>query len=156
MPSTPKYLWAQLPTSTTQSSGLVTRICLCGCARIRGNMVCPSSVRKCSFLPLLLGMPRDVVVDDPQLGTKRTELATLAATKLADAGMIIFGKHDATFSITDLGRIAAKYYVRYLSIEIFNKQFRSKMSEADVLAMLAMSTEVRRAVGCSSYHSRHV
>lgn len=56
--------------------------------------------------------------------------------------MIIFDRQSGAFTITDLGRIAAKYYIRYTSIEIFNKEFRPKMTEADVLAMLSMSTEV--------------
>lgn len=56
--------------------------------------------------------------------------------------MIIFDRPNGAFTITDLGRIAAKYYIKSTSIEIFNKEFRPKMSEADVLAMLSMSTEV--------------
>lgn len=88
------------------------------------------------------GISRDEVVDDPQLGNKRNELITLAARHLAGAGMIIFDRQSGAFAITDLGRIAAKYYIRHGSIEIFNKEFKPRMSEADVLAMLCMSTEV--------------
>jgi antiviral helicase SLH1 len=89
------------------------------------------------------GISRDATGDDPNLGNKRNELITAAAQKLADAGMIIFDRPSGDLTITDLGRIAAKYYIRYASIEIFNKEFRPRMSEADVLAMLSMSTEVR-------------
>jgi len=56
--------------------------------------------------------------------------------------MIAYDVHEGSFRITDLGRIAAKYYIRHSSIEIFNKEFRPKMSEADILAMLSMSSEV--------------
>jgi antiviral helicase SLH1 len=56
--------------------------------------------------------------------------------------MVLFDQTSGVFSITDLGRIAAKYYIRHASIEIFNEKFRPKMTEADVLAMLSMSTEV--------------
>ena len=35
------------------------------------------------------------------------------------------------------------------SIEVFNTEFKPKMTEADVLAMLAMSTEVRPVYPCS-------
>ena len=48
-----------------------------------------------------------------------------------------------TLAITDLGRIAAKYYIRAATIEKFNQQFRPKMGEADVFAMLSSSTEVK-------------
>lgn len=57
--------------------------------------------------------------------------------------MIAFDLQTETFVITDLGRIAAKYYIRYASVEVFNQKLKPKMSEADVLAMLCMSTEVR-------------
>lgn len=89
------------------------------------------------------GIERDAVLDDPQLGSKRNELVTEAAKRLADARMIEFNRQTGAFSITDLGRIAARYYIQYHSIETFNEMFRPKMSEADVLAMLSKSDEVR-------------
>ena len=73
---------------------------------------------------------------------KRTELVTLAAKKLAAIRMIVFDSSTGSLQVTDLGRIAAKYYIRYQSIELFNDTFRPKMSEADVLKMLSLSTEV--------------
>jgi len=66
-----------------------------------------------------------------------------AARKLAQAAMIQYDEGRESFSITDIGRIAAKYYVRHASIEVFQKEFRPRMTEADVLAVLSMSTEVR-------------
>ena len=56
--------------------------------------------------------------------------------------MINYSTEHGQIQTADLGRIAAKYYIRHTSIEIFNKEFKPKMSEADVLAMLSMSTEV--------------
>ncbi|KII95222.1 hypothetical protein PLICRDRAFT_661155 [Plicaturopsis crispa FD-325 SS-3] len=91
--------------------------------------------------PWQYGILREAGVDDPQLGNKRHELVTTAARRLADARMILFDQQTGAFTITDLGRIAAKYYIRHTSIEIFNKEFRPRMTEADVLAMLCMSTE---------------
>ncbi|KAJ7638696.1 Sec63 Brl domain-containing protein [Roridomyces roridus] len=91
--------------------------------------------------PFIYGISRDATGDDPQLGSKRHELITAAAQKLADTGMINFDRNSGDFTITELGRIAAKYYIRYTSIETFNKEFRQRMSEADVLGMLSMSTE---------------
>ncbi|EJU06494.1 Sec63-domain-containing protein [Dacryopinax primogenitus] len=91
--------------------------------------------------PMVYGMSHEEPAEDPQLGNRRNLLVTSAARKLADARMIQFHEATGVFTITDLGRIAAKYYIRYNSIEIFNKEFRPVMSEADVLAMLSMSTE---------------
>lgn len=59
--------------------------------------------------------------------------------------MIVFDRERETFTITDLGRIAAKYYIRAQTVVIFNEFFRAKMSEADVLHLLCKSTEVSRS-----------
>ncbi|KAJ4467551.1 Sec63-domain-containing protein [Lentinula aciculospora] len=91
--------------------------------------------------PFVYGIDRNAVMDDPMLGSKRNELVTQAAQKLTDARMIEFNRQTGAFSITDLGRIAARYYIQHQSIEIFNQIFRPKMSEADVLEMLSKSTE---------------
>ncbi|KAI0352820.1 Sec63-domain-containing protein [Trametes cingulata] len=91
--------------------------------------------------PFQYGLAWDEVRDDPYLGAKRNQLITAAALQLAEARMIAFDRQTGSLVCTDLGRIAAKYYIRHKSIEIFNEKFRPKMSEADVLAMLSMSTE---------------
>ncbi|VDB97030.1 unnamed protein product [Peniophora sp. CBMAI 1063] len=91
--------------------------------------------------PFFYGMSRDVVVDDPTLGSKRSQLVIEAARRLSQARMINFEQESGSFTITDLGRLAAKYYIRHASIEIFNDKFRPKMTEADALAMVSLSTE---------------
>ncbi|KAG1874559.1 Sec63-domain-containing protein [Suillus subalutaceus] len=92
-------------------------------------------------LTLHLGLSLGDVAEDPRLGQKRNFLVMTAARRLASAGMINLTEKTSAFSITDLGRIAARYYIRYASIEVFNKEFKPKMTEADALSMLSMSTE---------------
>jgi hypothetical protein len=125
-------------------SGLATPTYSCGCEKILSLMVCPHyrlhGAIVMSEAPL--GLTREEPVDDPQLGNRRHQLITSAAQKLSEAGMIRFDQSTGSLVITDLGRIAAKYYIRHTSIEIFNKEFKPIMTEADVLAMLSMSTEV--------------
>ncbi|KAF8528771.1 Sec63-domain-containing protein [Hysterangium stoloniferum] len=91
--------------------------------------------------PMVYGLSHDEPVDDPQLGNKRHQLVKAAAQKLAAAGMVNYAEATEFLEVTDLGRIAAKYYIRMASIEIFNKEFRPIMSEADILGLLSMSTE---------------
>ncbi|KAL5530172.1 MUG81 [Sanghuangporus sanghuang] len=91
--------------------------------------------------PRYHGITYEEVIADPQLGRKRRDLVQSKATQLAEARMIVYDKEHDTFSSTDLGRIAAKYYIRAQTIVIFNESFRPKMSEADVLHMLCKSTE---------------
>lgn len=89
----------------------------------------------------------DDLAGDPRLGAKRNQLALNAVRKLAETRMVNWNKSTGMLQITDLGRIAAKYYIRVSSIEIFNQRSKPKMSEADVLTMLSHSTEV------SPFHS---
>ncbi|GJJ07269.1 hypothetical protein Clacol_001469 [Clathrus columnatus] len=91
--------------------------------------------------PIVYGMSHEEPVDDPSLSSKRNQLVKAAAQKLTTAGMINYNPQTESLQCTDLGRIAAKYYIRTASIEVFNQELRAKMSEADVLAVLSMSTE---------------
>ncbi|WVO18470.1 hypothetical protein L204_106187 [Cryptococcus depauperatus] len=91
--------------------------------------------------PWVYGMTYDVTVDDPQLGNKRNELIIQAARLLQKAKMVRYDDLTNTFTITDLGRIAAKYYLNFSTIEAFNDKFNSKMSNADLFQMLCEATE---------------
>ncbi|KIM25210.1 hypothetical protein M408DRAFT_26410 [Serendipita vermifera MAFF 305830] len=91
--------------------------------------------------PLVYGMTHEDPINDPDLTERRHSMIIFAGRKLAAAGMVQFDEAKSTFVITDIGRIAAKYYIRHASIEVFQERFRPRMTEADVLALLAMSTE---------------
>jgi hypothetical protein len=99
-----------------------------------------------SLIQIITGLSRESLLDDPQLGGKRMQLVSSAAQKLVATRMIAYDVQNGRFQITDLGRIAARYYIRYTSIEIFNELFRPQMSEADVLNMMSKSTEVRESI----------
>jgi antiviral helicase SLH1 len=66
-------------------------------------------------------MPHDEPKDDPQLGGKRDQLITNAARQLANARMIRFDEGRHSFVISDLGRIAARYYLRWQTVEVFSE-----------------------------------
>ncbi|KIK95504.1 hypothetical protein PAXRUDRAFT_11409 [Paxillus rubicundulus Ve08.2h10] len=88
-----------------------------------------------------LGVPRKMPIDHPVLVQPRVKLITDEALKLAKLSMIDFDETTGAFLIKDVGRIAARYYIRHQSIEIFGPLFRPKMTEADILDMLSRSTE---------------
>ena len=71
--------------------------------------------------PMVYGMSHDEPRDDPQLGNKRNELIVQAARQLSTAKMIRYDEINNSFAISDLGRIAAKYYLKYQTNEIFSK-----------------------------------
>ncbi|GAA6006189.1 hypothetical protein JCM10207_000556 [Rhodosporidiobolus poonsookiae] len=91
--------------------------------------------------PLVYGMTAAEVEQDPLLGSKRHALINNAAKRLVETQMLKYDTDLGTLTSTDLGRIAARYYIRDKSIEIFNKLFRPRMSEADILALIASSVE---------------
>lgn len=71
--------------------------------------------------PFIYGMPHDEPKDDPQLGNKRNDLIVQSARQLSVAKMIRFDEITNSFLISDLGRIAAKYYLRYQTMEVFSE-----------------------------------
>ncbi|PWN91585.1 Sec63-domain-containing protein, partial [Acaromyces ingoldii] len=91
--------------------------------------------------PLAYGMTHDEVVEDPQLGLRRVHEIKTAAKHLVACKMLEMTEDGGKLTITDLGRVAAKYYVSYKTIEIFNEKLRCNMSEADALAVLSMATD---------------
>src|ERR1700748_1739231 len=90
---------------------------------------------------------------DPSLSAKRRQLVTTAANALVKARMITFNELTETFTITERGQIAARYYIRHQSIEIFNKEMRPMMTEADILRLISKSTEVKARVHFLLLHS---
>ena len=91
--------------------------------------------------PLVYGMDHNVPAEDPLLGAKRRELIILAARKLAKNQMIIFDEATGYLTAKDLGRISSNFYIKHTSVEIFNTIMKPRMTEADVLSMISLSTE---------------
>ncbi|KAH8550562.1 Sec63 Brl domain-containing protein [Umbelopsis sp. PMI_123] len=91
--------------------------------------------------PLVYGMDHSEPAEDPLLGAKRRELVVMAARKLAKNQMIIFDEATGYLTAKDLGRIASNFYIKHTSIEIFNVIMKPRMTEADVLSMVSLSTE---------------
>ncbi|RCH92282.1 hypothetical protein CU097_011673 [Rhizopus azygosporus] len=91
--------------------------------------------------PMVYGMSHSEPVEDPLLGRKRHEIITMAARKLAECQMILFDGSTGYLVPKDLGRIASNFYIKHKSIEIFNSMMKPRMTEADVLAMISLSSE---------------
>lgn len=91
--------------------------------------------------PFLYGMSHDEPRDDPQLGNKRNQLITEAARTLDGVRMIRYNEVKSEFAISDLGRIAAKYYLKYQTMEIFHEKLTVHMKNADLFDMLCQATE---------------
>lgn len=79
--------------------------------------------------------------EDPMLLTRRRNMIIDAARRLHLLQMIVFDENSGAFIAKDLGRVASDFYLLHNSIEIFNHTLNAKATEADVLAMISMSSE---------------
>ncbi|KAJ3337146.1 activating signal cointegrator 1 complex subunit [Gonapodya sp. JEL0774] len=91
--------------------------------------------------PLNYGMKHDDVLHDPLLGKRRHDLIVSSAKRLSKAQMIVFDENTGYFTPKDLGRIASNFYIRLASVETFNDLMTPRMTEADILSMVSMSSE---------------
>ncbi|KAJ3008876.1 activating signal cointegrator 1 complex subunit [Thoreauomyces humboldtii] len=91
--------------------------------------------------PFQYGLNWAEVQQDPSLAKRRRDLIVGAAKVLAKAQMILHDERNGYLTPKDLGRTASSFYIQTASVEIFNTMMRPRMTEADVLSMLSMSTE---------------
>lgn len=78
---------------------------------------------------------------DFTLERKRRELITKAAMELDKARMIRYNERTQDLHITDLGRTASHFYIKYNTVEVFNDLMRPIMTEGDILAMMSHAQE---------------
>ncbi|XP_072153378.1 activating signal cointegrator 1 complex subunit 3 isoform X4 [Bemisia tabaci] len=91
--------------------------------------------------PLHYGLNYEDVESDPMLLIKRGELIECAAKQLDKARMIRYSPRTRDLCSLDHGRIASHFYIKCDSVEIFNDLMRDVMDEAQILAMIAQSSE---------------
>lgn len=96
--------------------------------------------------PLAYGMLADEVADDPQLGAKRLNEIETAAKYLASCKMLEIDESSKQLTVTELGRIAARYYITYKTVEVFNEKLKSEMSEADLLSVFGHATDFQQII----------
>ncbi|OAA64246.1 dead deah box DNA helicase [Niveomyces insectorum RCEF 264] len=91
--------------------------------------------------PMAYGIDWAEFAQDPMLVQRRRQLAVQAARTLQQSQMIIFNETTDELRSKDVGRIASQFYILHTSIQIFNSMMRKHATEADVLQMLARSSE---------------
>lgn len=94
--------------------------------------------------PLVYGINYEEVVADSTLEKKRRELITAAAMNLDKARMIRFNERTGDMNVTDLGRTASHFYIKYDTVEVFNETLRPVMNEADIIYMMSLAQEFQQ------------
>lgn len=91
--------------------------------------------------PFSYGVKWEELELDPTLTLRRRNMITDAARRLQTLQMIVFDENSGALTPKDLGRIASDFYLLNNSVEIFNQMLNPKATEADLLAMISMSSE---------------
>jgi activating signal cointegrator complex subunit 3 len=91
--------------------------------------------------PLAYGIKPEELYDDPQLEKKRKQLIIDAVQILDSCMMIRYDAKSANLAITDLGRIASYYYLKYTTIEGFNSMLTPFLTELEAIHLLTSSSE---------------
>ncbi|EFC37605.1 dead box RNA helicase [Naegleria gruberi] len=93
--------------------------------------------------PMNYGILPEEVKLDPSLIGMRKSLIEKACKMLQESKMIIYDERTGVVSATDLGRIASHFYIHYETIQLYNEKLHPKMSESDVLHIVASAREFK-------------
>ena len=91
--------------------------------------------------PLVYGVDYDELASDPALAARRREWITGAARVLREHSMVTFDEASGTIRPTSTGRIAARYYLGYRTIGVFNERLRNSLREADGLDLMSRAAD---------------
>lgn len=94
--------------------------------------------------PLVYGLTNSDVEDDPSLEAKRRQLIHTCAMSLDKAKMVRYNERTGDLNITDLGRTASHFYIKYDTVEVFNEMLKPVMNESEVLNMMANAQEFQQ------------
>ncbi|XP_054270395.1 activating signal cointegrator 1 complex subunit 3 [Macrosteles quadrilineatus] len=95
--------------------------------------------------PLHYGISHQQLLEDPNLDIKQRELIENAAQALDKAKMLRFNPRTGDLSVTDLGRTASHYYIKYDTVEVFNEDMNMTsdcvMDDKAIFAMISKAQE---------------
>lgn len=93
--------------------------------------------------PSLYGIPADELQADPSLERRRAELVHAAASRLHQSGSLLYDVRAGTMLSTELGRIAADYYISHESMSMYSERMKPFTSDVDLFQLFSMSKEFR-------------
>ena len=91
--------------------------------------------------PSLYGASEGELSTDPLLEQRRTDLIRTAATTLDKCALIKYERKSGQFQVTDLGRVAAYYYVSHSTVAVYNDFLKPTLSDIEVLRLFALSKD---------------
>ncbi|KAI9034250.1 Sec63 Brl domain-containing protein [Hyaloraphidium curvatum] len=93
--------------------------------------------------PALYGLGAEDLAEDPYLEQKRVDLVHAAALQLDKANLVKYDRKSGRFQVTELGRIAAHYYISHTSMATFNQHLKPTMTLIDLFRVFALAEEFK-------------
>ena len=94
-------------------------------------------------MPSVYGISPSEVESDPILLQRRTDLVHTAANILDKHGLIKYDKKSGVFQITQIGRVASHYYIKYQSMATYNELLKPTMGIIDLFRLFSLSNEFK-------------
>ena len=91
--------------------------------------------------PSLYGAAESELAGDPLLKQRRIDLVHSAATILDKCALIKYERKSGQFQPTDLGRVAAYYYVSHQTVAVYNEYLKPTLSDIELLRLFALSKD---------------
>jgi len=93
--------------------------------------------------PAVYGIGHSDFENDPILLQRRTDLIHTAANILDKHGLIKYDKKSGIFQVTQIGRVASHYYIKYQSMSTYNEYLKPTMGIIDLFRLFSLSHEFK-------------
>ncbi len=94
--------------------------------------------------PTLYGIQLDEAEKDEFLLQRRTDLAHTAAAILDKHSLVKYDKKSGNFQVTQLGRVASHYYIKYASMSVYNENLKPHIGMIDLFRIFSFSSEFKQ------------
>ncbi|KAJ1627390.1 Sec63 Brl domain-containing protein [Pavlovales sp. CCMP2436] len=91
--------------------------------------------------PSLYGISAEEAAGDELLEARRNDLIHSAATVLDRAGLVRYVRKTGAIQSTDLGRVAAHYYVSHETISLYNEYLKPTLTDIELFRLFSLSKE---------------
>lgn len=94
--------------------------------------------------PLLYSISDEEIKKDPNLIQRRTDLIHSAALTIDKHGLIKYDRKTGNFQMTQIGKVASHYYIKYQSMAIYNENLKPTVNIIDLFRLFSLSNEFKQ------------
>lgn len=91
--------------------------------------------------PALYGVSPAEAAEDELLEGRRADLVHAAAAVLDRAGLVRYARKTGGLQPTELGRVAAHYYVSHESVSLYNEYLKPSLTDIELFRLFSLSKE---------------